>query len=298
MGFSEKNELIYVELRGGFANQLFRWATFCNFAQNVNSKVVWDDRLVVRPFMPGNRLLELGLIHMQDLYKPGIVERLFWRAATKMPKRVQHYISSTVCSSPPKNAIESLTLINSLSGTPWYRGYFQQPENFSSLRSEIQATFDEVFSKYFTEPNWGLPYAALHVRRGDYVSNSRNLERLGVCTTDYYVSAISIISDELQLFIVSDDPEWCRKILIPRISRNATIIAGQSDFTDFALLRNAKEIVLSNSTFSWWAAFTGRADKKIVPSPWFEVQEAGGNELHKLGTHVLDKNSGKLVAEQ
>lgn len=47
----------------------------------------------------------------------------------------------------------------------------------------------------------------------------------------------------------------------------------------FALLRQAQQIVVSNSTFSWWAAALGRASTVVSPIPWFNVASAGTENL-------------------
>lgn len=109
----------------------------------------------------------------------------------------------------------------------------------------------------------------VHVRRGDYLS----ARGFNVLTLGYYKKSIDNLRKKLfnpQFFIFSDDIEWCKH----NITGDDIIYIdnGFEDYQDFELMRNCKHFIISNSTFSWWAAYLGQAENKTVITPdiWFD----------------------------
>lgn len=279
-----------VELKGGLANQLFQWATF-TFGSSSSTATTWDERFVCRPGMPQNRLIDVGIIQPSSVLSSGVLARAWWGIVSLMPRRIRGYLAATVPAIAPRGTTECASLGEVCGSAAWYRGYFQNPRLFSVHREVIRAALEE--SRLAASVSaLSSPYAAVHVRRGDYVTVARNEDRLGVCSLDYFLNAVGYLSADLQLVLVSDDYDWCERVLIPRLGRPATIIRGNSDVDDFAILRNAREIVMSNSTFSWWSAFAGRPTTVVGPHPWFDAADAGGEHLCELATLLLDKSSG------
>jgi hypothetical protein len=91
---------------------------------------------------------------------------------------------------------------------------------------------------------------------------------------EYYERAINYIKLHGEIFnevtICSDDILWCIK--------NITKLAGvdkinysnsSSMIEDFLLMYNAKYLISSNSTFSWWAGYVGNSVKFIIPKRWY-----------------------------
>ena len=50
--------------------------------------------------------------------------------------------------------------------------------------------------------------------------------------------------------------------------RASKIRSSKNLFEDFAILSRSSRLVISNSTFSWWAAFLSNADT-VAPKQWF-----------------------------
>lgn len=114
---------------------------------------------------------------------------------------------------------------------------------------------------------------AVHVRRGDYV-------RIGywfpLCPVHYYTMAMNEISDEhpnTQFFIFSDDPQWCEiqfgdmknAILVSQVGNNSI----EREIAEFTLMRSCDAFIISNSTFSWWAAYLSESGTVISPDRWY-----------------------------
>ncbi len=82
--------------------------------------------------------------------------------------------------------------------------------------------------------------------------------------------AIDQFDEDALFFVCSDHIEWCKQFL-KDIPRKFIFIQNQKTHHDFFLLTQCKHLIMSNSTFSWWAAYLNEnPDKKVfVRSPWF-----------------------------
>ncbi len=127
----------------------------------------------------------------------------------------------------------------------------------------VAQTIDEVTS------------VAVHVRRGDYVSNPHFSKLLGAMGPHYYRNAFINIERSLSnphFFIFSDDIQWCQENLNP--PQPATYISdaitGGQAIQDFMLMTRCKHFIIPNSTFGWWGAWLGtHPDKRVIaPRQW------------------------------
>lgn len=121
---------------------------------------------------------------------------------------------------------------------------------------------------------------AIHVRRGDYLQLSHLYEQP---TTTYFQRALEGLAaglDEVDVVIVSDDIEWCRanltlRALTDRQKLTVRYSPFKSEVDDFLLLYLAPRIIISNSSFSWWAAWLKRLWQRqrhvVMPWPWYVV---------------------------
>lgn len=114
---------------------------------------------------------------------------------------------------------------------------------------------------------------SIHFRRGDYVSNKKNYNILGVCSLEYYQTAINIISEKIsnpKFYIFSDDIEWVRNnFYMP--NHTIKFIEKTKDYEELALMSKCKHNIIANSTFSWWGAYLNNNKEKIciAPQHWY-----------------------------
>jgi hypothetical protein len=157
-------------------------------------------------------------------------------------------------------------------------GYFQSPKYFPSVGAEIaesirnvtvsateQSIIDDVSSR---------PFMAIHVRRGDYSSEADIREAHGLTTREYYEASLKMIDGRGGPCIVfTDSPKEAERELggISELVFDARILP-LGEIATLKLMSLASGIVMSNSSFSWWAAYTIRnfnPDSNIVtPRPW------------------------------
>lgn len=134
-----------------------------------------------------------------------------------------------------------------------FEGYWQRfkfiKELLPKLKDELLLK-DEVKTKQFNEladEILNIQSIAVHVRRGDYIG------LWPILPNSYYAEAINKLDGDLYIF--SDDIEWCRTAF-SRTGRKTTFV-DLEDYLAFELMRLCKYKVTGNSTFSWWAAWLG-----------------------------------------
>lgn len=128
---------------------------------------------------------------------------------------------------------------------------------------------------------WALepPVMALHVRRGDNANEGpEKADYHPLRPISYYLDALQL-RDYQSVAVFSDDIPWCRETFgdsfhyvegIPRPKehlpeyRTAPVL----DWIDLQLMSCCDYHILSNSTYSWWAAFLSQDDSPIYPTPW------------------------------
>lgn len=155
-------------------------------------------------------------------------------------------------------------------------GYWQSEKYFKQVIDVIKSDF--TFQKPLSGLNEDLAVkinscnsVSLHVRRGDYVSNSKTLSVHGLCSLDYYRRAIDYIAarvDSPEYFIFSDDITWVRDNLnIPFPCNFISHNTAQESSNDMRLMSNCRYNIIANSSFSWWGAWLNENTDKIVVAP-------------------------------
>ncbi len=154
-------------------------------------------------------------------------------------------------------------------------GFFQSAEYFKQSTVQIKSYF-KIKQAYQKDFNLFLTkhqlkkgnYNAVHLRRTDYKGFTvKGLEGDNfTLPASYYTKGIDKLAKELPLVIVSDDPSYCQQIYGNLAN---VIISNEDAITDFQLLGNASGLVISNSTFAWWAAWLNPFAKSIICPKYF-----------------------------
>lgn len=172
--------------------------------------------------------------------------------------------------SPVKKSDKSILLI----------GYFQ-----SYRYSDEQKVIEEMRKFKFSEgsPRFNLAHGnavrlnpiIFHVRLSDYF----NEPTIGVLSRKYFQSAIREVtkSRNCPIWVFSDDPDKARNYFEIKSSVKIDFF-GPEDFSTLEtleLMKNASSLIISNSTFSWWAArlSSSQTEMVIAPDPWFSGQD-------------------------
>ena len=135
---------------------------------------------------------------------------------------------------------------------------------------------------------------AVHVRRGDYVSNPKITAVHGVLRGDYYQQAFSIILrkySQAEFFIFSDDPDWVKKNIKPDgIVHYVDCNNSENGYQDYWLMRHCKHHILANSGFGRWAAlFCEYRDQEVIrPARWLTQKQFKDEDIGPLSWISVD----------
>ena len=150
------------------------------------------------------------------------------------------------------------------------QGYFQTEKYFKHIDHQIRDEF--TFVDDILEPCKEMIETidnpiAIHVRRGDYVINSKNHFNLPL---EYYEAALKHFDDDRNVIVFSDDSKWCHEQSI--FDDDRFIISENTDNrVDLCLMSLCNDFIIANSTYSWWGAWlsSNKNKKVIAPVQWF-----------------------------
>lgn len=156
-------------------------------------------------------------------------------------------------------------------------GYWQRPAYFSSQENEVREVFRFPKLPEGDEPQIdpARPAVAIHVRRGDYANDPVARSTHLVCDASWYRRAWQRLRQDVgdcRALVFSDDPEWARKHLaLDGDIKFITGDPGRPAWIDLARMSKCQHFVISNSTYSWWAAYLSASPRKkvIAPRYWF-----------------------------
>lgn len=267
---SRYDDAIVADLKGGLGNQLFIFAAGYAQAQRLGCRFVIDASRYSNPDQPH----KYGLGFVEDLAD----ETLRFPSRRRRPqfirrRRAAHmqYVfeeNSAVRYDPSiETIIPGTTLV----------GYFQSWQYFEGVA-------DLLFRRLSANVG-NLAPITLHLRRGDYL-NAPTAKVHGLATPDYagraitllnalgVVGSVAVYSDE-QDRVVRELDGFPANLIFPDQR-------GMSALASLQQLASGEHMIMSNSSFSWWAAWMmGRRTGGyiIAPRPWFADDTAASDLL-------------------
>jgi hypothetical protein len=162
----------------------------------------------------------------------------------------------------------------------WMNGYFQDSEyNLYSRTKIIQAISSRFGDCCNSAHERGLKAVAIHVRIGDYALNRINFNFHGVLSGEYYEKAIKeveIASGIDVIYIYSDTPDQARIKIEKAIRRINPLIRIESGkcknnnlICELYQLGSYENLIMSNSSFSWWAGILRTRNITVGPTRWY-----------------------------
>lgn len=245
------NKKVYINVVGGLGNQLFQIsaALACAWDNNLHPIISYD-------------IEHLYKYHYDNNYRQSILSIMENNIVDRIDTSDYTMIEESI-KVPPNTNIFLTT-------------YFQDYKHFHHHRSRlihlltlnspsVEAHVRRLSDS--TKRNVGI-----QVRRTDYNGLGWSLP------IQYFMNAIKLYDMNTTNFIIfSDDKDWCRAQLAPLIT-HLSISDIQSDIEEFFTLSKMDSIIMSNSTFGWWAAYIGDCQDVIIPSFWPSAK----NDLSKF----------------
>ena len=111
---------------------------------------------------------------------------------------------------------------------------------------------------------------SIHIRRKDYLTVADGKRYMGICTDEYYQSAIKYITEQVQnpvFYIFSDDVEFARANFKDENMHIVDWNTGKDSLYDMDLMSHCKHNICANSTFSLWGARLNKNENKLMIRP-------------------------------
>jgi hypothetical protein len=273
--------MVVTQLLGGLGNQLFQYAVGRALAHANGVRLKLDVsafgtyRLrpyALKPFKIEADVLTPAEARALGVGRPAGAARTVWHRLTGRPRipvvaEASFEFDPAVLHARP----------------PCYlKGYWQSPRYFQHMAELIRSELAVAGplsdrNRALTEQIRSTVAVSVHVRRGDYVSDSQTNRYHGSCEPDYYREAERLLRarvGDMQLYVFSDDPQWARDNL--SFSSPAVIVSHngpERPEEDLRLMTLCRHHIIANSTFSWWGAWLcPQADKLVVaPKQWFRA---------------------------
>ena len=252
--------MIVVKLQGRLGNQLFQYAFAYSRAKALKKIFLLDsgdESFILYKYF--------NVSHKIYLYPNKYVKKICCCIIGKIKAKKIVSISNWHLSTP-----------YNFTDNTYYEGYYasliffeqeqKQIKEIYKIRNKHVAKFKHKYGELF-KFNKTL---VIHIRRTDYLVAWNSSDDLGnqslALPIGYYFNCLDRIKNlsDFQILVIGDDMEYAKF----HFSGLPNVSFEQNDMiVDFQLMINADEIIMSNSTFAWWAAYLNDKAEKIVYAP-------------------------------
>lgn len=274
--------MIITKLWGGLGNQLFQYSFGYQLAkklettmkldisyyrkQNLRQPIILDLNLEYNEIIPQEELpLIVKILNMKNLNR---IIRIPSFTCLSIGSDYKYLKETRFCYNERINKFKESNV--------YIDGYWQCPRYFEAARNDLISQFkvrnnvsSDMHKLIFEVKKQNS--VAIHVRRGDYVNNYNPFSKLVLMNKKYYDNAIEKVYSTLEnprFYFFTNDVEWVRDNYrnLPN-SRIISEILPCRDVEELIIMSKCKHQIISNSTFSWWAAWLNESEGKQVWSP-------------------------------
>lgn len=150
-----------------------------------------------------------------------------------------------------------------------YKGFFQTDFYIKNIIGEFKLSIKKKFVDRF-ESKYGNLFKtkktiAVHIRRTDYLTYGKRDISLPIA---YFRDRLNDIEniDDYHILFVSDDIGYAKSYFGEKTNHT---FSSNDEITDFQIIKNADIAIISNSSFSWWAAYLSEKNNTVyAPKNW------------------------------
>lgn len=278
-----------IPLQGGLGNQLFELSAGIAAATRLERRVLFSDYWLRHP-APGETARHLAVEAL--LQRGELAHGRVPRVGGVSDRLGNHHVVERSSADDALSRVGRLTSVAA--------GYFQHlsyvEEAWPVLSARFTACGDPRLAR-LVQPVAG-EHGAIHYRLGDYVANPGANRHHGVTAPSYFADAIADVSRQggpTRWRIVSDDPVMATALVAACPLPDGVQIepaTSADEWDDLEILATARACVISNSSFSWWAAYLGWASRGttvVAPRPWFADPASAEPALFPSTWHRRDR---------
>lgn len=266
--------------QGGLGNQLFQYAAARRLAIKHNCQVVLDPYWFAHPRAgETHRPYELDKYPV-TLRVANLSEQRSWKwMRVRLSKFLRLLLPLTLVREQGIGVYKP-ALYASINS--YLIGFWQSEAYFADAKKQLISELTPLSPPSATDHSvieqiYASNSVSIHVRRGDYVSLPSASAFHGLCSLDYYRTAIQYIAERVSgpmFFVFSDDPVWVREnLVIPFPVRYVDHNQPVDAFQDLRMMSLCQHQIIANSSFSWWGAWLGETQNSIIiaPARWYAI---------------------------
>lgn len=277
-----------IHLVGGLGNQLFSFLAGSRFAAGTNRKLRINTALL------GRGAYSHAQSSIRELVDPSeLVSRGYWSTRLQLfARRLFNRAFPTLLTDGTPDIEKTLTYKRNLH----LFGYFQDLEWHADvftdvLSSRLQSRAgSEWVSEMRTRAERDSPIC-VHIRRGDYMSLSASY---GILGSEYFKRGIVRLRSAGHygpVWIFTDSPDALMSSSNFHFEDGQTLIREPPDASAIdvlSVMAACSSFVISNSTFSFWAATLSGSKFVIAPGTWARSAEIKGPRM--ISEWILEKS--------
>jgi hypothetical protein len=284
-------------IAGGLGNQLFMLFAGLYFQENYNREVKFDvsDLERISLLHPGLNVCSLGMLDKKQIsnrpaHRKKIKSLIYGgKYLEKIGRRLNRTYQRKVLKIQEVGFFDFKLMPPK---TERVEGYFQSWRYFAALKIKPMLTIESLSqpTSWYVKESQILQereFAAFHIRRGDYLLSANRSN--GILSVSYFKSVADLVPKEIEILVFTDSPEGI-SVELEELGRQFRVITppDESDPVESLLLMTlASHIVISNSTYSWWAAmFAAPGTTVYAPTKWFELRDDPAELLPDNWTRV------------
>jgi hypothetical protein len=282
-----------VMLSGGFGNQLHQLANGLCFSKEMETELFVDTSYYQKKILNSdtkrnydldylvNKPAEKNLIFTNSVILYLVKNVNFIKFIFEAVLKIQFLFDST---SPINKKCNTFIFVYVSGNLQLYENHYSSLVELFSIKNKITTKAKLYLNDYVR-----FETVVVHIRRTDYL-NSNSIHH--VLDLDYFLNGIEIIKNNISntfFLFISDDIKWVKDNFDFNDNSNFKIVESNDPFFDFSLLKIAKHVIISNSTFSWWGAFLNEnLNKKVVaPIKWLKVDNDNIDDRYDVKWYKL-----------